>query len=146
LGCTRRRFFYSYFDLAQEGKADPAAAEGLWHAPARVASEVRRFAPILLSSRAQDIPAIIEPAIGGTSWLMLRCHAYKSAMYIFAVSDGTGGGPVTLQPSREKTLRSVTVISETPSRAVHLNHNRMAFTDAIAPMGVAVYKVDFSTR
>ena len=136
-------FFYSFFDLQQEGKADPAAAAGMWEGPARVATEVTRFSPILLSDRAHDSPTVI----GGTpNWLMLRCHSDPKAtggMYIFAVSDGTGGGAVTLKPSRRRALSSVTVVSETLGRAVKLGGDKKSFSDVIASMGVAIYKVEF---
>ena len=139
-------FFYSFFDLQQEGRADPSAAAGLWEGPARVAAEVTRFAPILLSDRAQDSLSVM----GGTpSWLMLRCHSDPKAtdgssggMYIFAVSDGTGGGAVTLQSSRGRALSSVTIVSETPSRAVKLGGDGKSFSDVIAAMGVVIYKVE----
>lgn len=136
-------FFYSEFDLAQEGMADPAAAAALWQAPARVATEVSRFAPILLSNRAPHSPTVL----GGTlSWLMLRCHSYPNeaaGIYIFAVSDGTGGGAVTLQLSHGQAL-SVTVVSEEPIRRVKLGGGGVRFSDDIASMAVVVYKVELN--
>ena len=135
-------FFYSFFDLQQEGKADSTAAAGLWQAPARVAAEVRRFAPILLSNR-ENIPTVVG---GSPSWLMLRCHSNHSGIYIFAVSDGTGGGAITLQPSRGQALSSVTVVNETPSRAVNLGGGGVSFTDVVKTMAVAVYRVEFVAR
>eukprot|EP01044_Picomonas_judraskeda_P004557 COSAG03_NODE_404_length_8183_cov_12.238619_3_plen_84_part_00 len=83
---------------------------------------------------------------------MLRCHSDPKGadrslggiMYIFAVSDGTGGGAVTLQPSRGRALRNVTIVSETSSRAAKLEGDGKSFSDVIAAMEVAIYKVQFT--
>ena len=40
-------------------------------------------------------------------------------------------------------MSSVTIVNETPSRAVKLGGDGKSFSDVIAAMGVPIYKVEF---
>ena len=86
-------FFYSVYDIAKNPDIDSHAE---WNVLSKVAREVDRFAPILLSTSLRD------PTVDGghPAWLMLRSHRTNAtSCYVFAVSDGRGAGTVTLRPA-----------------------------------------------
>eukprot|EP01051_Picozoa_sp_SAG22_P008107 SAG22_NODE_600_length_8677_cov_18.222429_5_plen_687_part_00 len=131
----------------------------------RVALEIQRFAPILLAPRAAAVATTATFAAAGygngggedgvlvvaeppPDWLMMRSHwgvgENATDCYVFAVNDGTGGGPVTLSVSGGgRKLGTVTVVNEQPERAVTDWPSPGSFGIVMAPLDVTVLRVRF---
>ena len=128
--------FFSYDDLHHN--PDVPFEEG-WRRLKAVGSEIARFAPALLSARAPEPVVARRPA-----WLMTRAHwnttASERAIILFAVSDGNGGGPVTVSVPG---VRAVHVVNEPTRRAVAVAGS--TFTDSIGPLCVRVYELVLSS-
>lgn len=112
----------------------------------KVAREVERFAPILLSA------SLRSPMVDGghPSWLMLRTHqANTTSCYVFAVSDGRGGGFVTLRPvlpSASLRIAAVMVESdEEDGRAHHVTvrPDGVSFSSRVDAMAMVAFHIMF---
>ena len=118
-----------------------------WARLSKVAAEVVRFAPVLMSTRA------VAPTMAGVApnWLMLRSHwgvgANASLCYIFAVNDGTGGGAVTFSDAggkRSRAVQEATVINEDAGRALPVASGGSSFVASLSPLDVLVIRVRFA--
>ena len=134
-------FFYAAYTLGQNSDVGFTAE---WDVLSTVATEVQQFAPMLM---AQPLP---PPNTGAMpSWLMLRAHLVNaSSCYVFAVSDGRGGGSVELKPSglpASASISSVTVANTSPARHVAVGIDGLSFTAQVELMAVVVYHVQLQT-
>lgn len=152
--------FYSYFDIQRN---PDVSFVNEWERLTSVAQEVADFAPCLLSD-AGAAPHVR----GGAPWLVTRerwcpqnvllprwhtddnegnaqhtLFEASSLLYVvFAVSDGTNGGNVSLRlPSGVGSAISVTDISVTPPRTLQLTHGNTEWTDTIAMLDMRAYAI-----
>ena len=97
-------FFYSIYDIA---KNPDIGFHAEWNVLSKVATEVDRFAPVLLSTSLRN------PSVDGghPDWLMFRSHRINAtSCYIFAVSDGRGAGTVTMRPALPSSLSRIAAV------------------------------------
>ena len=134
-------FFYSFYDIAKNPDISFSAE---WNVLSTVAREVQRFAPVLLSA------ALHDPAVDGgpPGWLMLRSHQVNAtSCFIFAVSDGRGGGTVTLRPARpSSSSRIATVLVESEEEQAHrptIGADRISFSSRVEPMALVAFHIAF---
>jgi hypothetical protein len=128
----------------------PMDAATEWTHLTRVGNEIMEFAPVLFQPRMLPVPTVAHhPA-----WLMLRSHWTKSASatdgvadecFVFAVSDGTGAGTVTLGGFGKRSLTKVTVANEQPPRVLPLPQSATNISFAIEPMDVVVLQVSLKS-
>ena len=80
-------------------------------------------------------------------WLMVRTHwddnttVPKAGCYVFAVSDGRGGGEATLKFTRR--IKAITVENEVTPRVVPVAADGLSFGTTIATLGLSVFRVEF---
>jgi hypothetical protein len=94
--------FYSFFDLKKNADVP---FEEQWGRLKRIAAEIDRWAPVLLS--VDPVPAAFPIAGRTPDWLHWRMHSAGDRTYLFVVNDGDGEGAVTFDVP--KGNRSVTV-------------------------------------
>jgi hypothetical protein len=107
--------------------------------------EVQRFAPVLMST---PLP---KPAVSGgcPHWLMLRSHQVNAtSCFVFAVSDGRGGGHVTLLPALPAgsplRIAAVTIESEEEGQApapVTVGADGLSFSGHVEVMAMVAFHV-----
>jgi hypothetical protein len=92
--------FYSWFDL----KRNPDVPfTGQWEGLKRLAAEVDRMAPILLS--IEPAPAVRLEG-NRPRWLHWLARSHAGKLYLMAVNDGDGAGPVLFRlPATPKSIR-----------------------------------------
>jgi hypothetical protein len=130
-------FFYAAYTLGSNSDVGFTAE---WDVLSTVATEVQQFAPMLMAQPLSATPTGAMP-----SWLMLRAHLVNAtSCYVFAVSDGRGGGSVELKPSGlppSTSISSVTVANTSPPRHVVVGTGGLSFTAQVESMAVVVYHV-----
>ena len=151
-------FFFAFWDFLRNPDV-PFATE--WGRLSAIASEIDRFAPVLLSSAA-PAPTV---TLGGNKlgkqvgWLATRSHWAPAAgyssnhhsnhgetreLYIFAVNNGNGDGPVDFVLGGNHSMvvgGDVRVISESPVRLIEAGQRRRGFSDTIQRLDVLVYQI-----
>ena len=145
--CLQRRAFGfcvdRFWDLLRNSDV-PFATE--WKHLCTLAAEIDHFAPVLLSDAAPHTTATLgstEPL----SWIATRSHwanvssdaDVEKVMYVFVVNDGGGEGVVSFALGGGHTAGSVSVVSESPHRAVDVIQG--GFSDSNPRLGVLVYEV-----
>eukprot|EP01052_Picozoa_sp_SAG31_P034959 SAG31_NODE_4155_length_3526_cov_1.607237_2_plen_275_part_00 len=146
-------FLYSIYDLAKNPDIGYTTE---WAMLSKVSNEVQRFAPMLLSDPLPSSAIVATEQDGSSSpgWLMLRSHQLNStSTYVFAVSDGRGGGMVTLRLSSKVThIHAVTIESDqngNSARRATIGADRLSFSGVVEDMEMVAFRVDFvckSTR
>lgn len=152
--------FYSYNDI-QRNPDVPFAQE--WDRLLDVVTEIKAFAPLLLSDEGAAPPPAITG--GGDAWLRVRARWVAptlsgsadsvaagnttSAEYVvFAVADGSGSGSVTFTLPVEITGRvgSIRTVATpfaggAPPRRLPSLPGTRSWTDGIGNMELVVYRV-----
>ena len=121
--------FYSWFDV----KRNPDVPfETQWRDLKRIAAELDRMAPILLS---------VEPApdvkVQSPRWLHWLSRSRGGKLFLFAANDGDGEGKVAFTVARR--IKSVRAVGE--DRAIAHDGNR--FDDQLKKLDVRIYEVSF---
>jgi hypothetical protein len=148
--------YYSFFDMmsgCHRTSTCPLDVSNTtqWSRIKIIATEVERFAPILLSN-AGAAPAVSVLNITGAapSWIATRERWDDKApgtMFIFAANDGDGSGEVTFVLGGGLLASGgshVEVLSEAPTRKIPLKAGSDRFVDTSHAMDVAVYKLQAS--
>jgi len=118
--------FYSFFDVK---KAPDVPFEEQWGHLKRIAEEIDRWSPVLLS--AERSPEVT--ATGSPGWLHWRAHRADGTSYLFVANDGDGEGAVTFNlPDGYAS-----VVAESDGLALTVREGR--FTDAVPRLAVRVY-------
>jgi hypothetical protein len=145
--------FYSWYDM----KRNPDVPfDQQWGELKRIAAEIDRFAPILLSiDEASTFGLEVQ---GGTdanpedapAWLHYVVRHYDGKAYVFAVNDGDGAGQVRFrvplvicssagQPTSTQSSRPVDSVCDlTSNRTLKLSHGE--FVDEFEPLSLHVYE------
>jgi len=122
--------FYSWYDV----KRNPDVTfDAQWTGLKQIAAEIDRAAPMLLS--AEPVPAIkvVGPAPSWLRWLA-RSHAGK--LYVAAVNDGDGEGPVAFAlPGAPRSVRVLGQNAAVPATPA-------GFQDTLKPLAVRVYEIE----
>ena len=150
-------FYYSFFDMmsgCHRTGTCPLDVSNMtqWARMSRIAAEVERFAPVLLSNAGAAPAATVLNGTGGVPpWVATRERWDDSAsetMFIFAANDGDGGDAVTfvLGGGLVAMGGSVEVVSETPVRTIGLEAGSDRFHDTSNPLDVVVYKLQVQLR
>ena len=123
--------FYSWFDLKRNPDVD---FEQQWTGLKRLAAEIDRMAPIILS---------IEPAAvtvdGGVSpaWLHCLVRLHGGKLYVIAVNDGDGEGEVTFRLPAKASR-----VCETSENRIIEPEDGLVFHDRLPPLAVHVYEIE----
>ena len=121
----------------------------------RTATEVLQFAPLLLSGHGKAPP----PAVGAArAWLVTRTQwadrAHRSCV-LFAVSDGRGGGAVTLDLSQlcataaASSIAVVRIMEAAPNASTAAPPPRVSgcsFTDSVPSLAATAYNISLQPR
>lgn len=126
--------FYSWFDV----KRNPDVTfDRQWDGLKRVAAEIDRMAPILLS--IETVPEVVvrygETAAGNASWLHHLVQSHGGKLYVFAVNDGDGEGQVDF--TLPEAAKAVRVLGE--ERSIELHES--SFHDQFDRLDVRVYEI-----
>lgn len=144
--------YYSFFDMmsgCHRTGTCPLDVSNLtqWSRIKMVATEVERFAPILLShAGAAPAVSVLNTTGAVPCWIATRERWDDKApgtMFIFAANDGDGSGEVMfiLGGGLFASGGFVEVVSETPTRKILLKAGSDRFVDTSHAMDVAVYKL-----
>jgi hypothetical protein len=132
--------FYSWFDV----KRNPDVTfDRQWDGLKRIAAEIDRMAPILLSTEAAPEVAVRygEPAAEGEpAWLHTLVRNHGGKLYLFAVNDGDGAGRVDF--TLPEAAGGVRVLGE--DRSIELRGS--SFEDQFERLAVRVYEIESSGR
>lgn len=121
--------FYSWYDVRRN---PDVPFDVQWSGLQKMAAEIDRFAPILLS--AEPAPAVTaEP--GAPAWLHWIARRLGDRLYLFAVNEGDGAGQIALR--LPPGTRSVRRLGEAP-RAAPLSAGRLE--DKLEKLEVGVYE------
>ncbi|NLX96351.1 MAG: hypothetical protein GXY83_09255 [Rhodopirellula sp.] len=127
--------FYSWYDIHRNADV-PFAAQ--WDKLKRIAAEVDRWSPVLLS--VEPVPAVSfageSPQGGPPEWLHAIVRRYQGRLYLFAVNDGDGDG--MFQCVLPQSPKSVKEAGE--SRAV--KRNGIGFEDSLKRLELRVYEIE----
>lgn len=122
--------FYSWFDL----KRNPDVPfDTQWAGLKRLAAEIDRMAPILLS--IEPVPPVrVEGKPPG--WLHWLARSHGGKVYVVAVNDGDGEGTVRFRlPATPKNIRPVS-----DSRPVPVDGDSLRIE--LRPLAVACYEIE----
>lgn len=120
--------FYSWFDI-RRNKDVPFDVQ--WERLRKIAAEIHRWAPILLS--VDRVPAVAVEAPG---WLHWTARSASGKLHIFAVSDGDGEGKVRVRlPGVPKRVH---VVGD--SRKLRVAD--AGFEDELPRLTLAVYEIE----
>lgn len=123
---------YSFFD-AQRNPDVPFETQ--WPRLKRIAAEIDRMAPVLLSVEpAPRVKAECEPA--RPNWLHWLTRGQRGKAYLFAVNNGDGEGTVTFAFPSSSNVRRVKVLGE--DRTIEVDGGR--FTDRLRKLDVRIYE------
>ena len=134
--------FYSWYDM----KRNPDVPfDQQWGELKRIAAEIDKLAPILLS--VEDEPTFALKVHGGTrkqseeapSWLHYVVRHYDGKAYVFATNDGDGAGIVRFCQADGSPWRIDSVRDLTDNRK--LECSRGEFVDNFEPLSVHVYEL-----
>ncbi len=121
--------FYSWFDLKRNPDVD---FETKWADMKRLAEEIDRMAPVLLSVEPAE-PITVDGA--PPAWLHCLVRGHDGKLYLIAVNDGDGEGDVTFRlPAGVKTVREMSA-----DRA--LESGDRTFRDRLPPLAVHLYEI-----
>jgi hypothetical protein len=128
--------FYSWFDLQHNPDA-PFAAH--WEGLKRIAAEIDRMAPVLLSIEpAGKVKAeYAATSHGALRWLHCLTRQHEGKFYLFAVNDGNGEGAFRFTLPRSP--RNVQVLGENRS----ISANGSVFQDDFRKLGVHIYEIEY---
>lgn len=131
--------FYSWFDV----KRNPDVTfDSQWEGLKRVAAEIDRMAPILLSTETVPEVTVLyaKPAADEVGWLHHLVRSHGGNLYVFAVNDGDGAGGVNF--TLPKSAKAVRVLGE--ERSIELRGS--SFQDQFDRLDVRVYEIGLSGR
>ena len=131
--------FYSWFDV----KRNPDVTfDRQWDGLKRLAAEIDRMAPILLSTETVPDVAVRygESAADEATWLRHLVRRAGGKLYVFAVNDGDGAGRVDF--TLPQAAKAVRVLTE--DRSIELHGS--SFYDQFDRLDVRVYEIEVSDR
>ena len=125
--------FYSWFDV----KRNPDVPfQTQWESLKRIAAEIDRFAPVVLSVEAA--PTVqIDAAPAQPRWLHTLRRSRGGKAYLFAVNNGDADGTVTFSAAKQ------------PKRVTELGDNRRIkpdgrrFQDELKKLDVRIYEIEW---
>ncbi|MBC8872672.1 MAG: hypothetical protein H8E44_24835 [Planctomycetes bacterium] len=122
--------FYSWFDV----KRNPDVSfEEQWSGLKRMAAEIDRMAPILLS--IESVPEVRVNEGGPPAWLHWFVRRHLGKLYVIAVNDGDGEGNATFH-----FFVPIDSVRElTQARAIE--PNARSFDDRLDRLSVGIYEV-----
>ena len=122
--------FYSWFDV----KRNPDVSfEAQWSGLKRLAAEIDRMAPIVLS--IESVPEIHVNDGEPPAWLHWLVRRHLDKIYVIAVNDGDGDGNVSFQlPSAIDSVRELT-------EARVIEQNVHSFDDRLDRLSVRIYEI-----
>ena len=140
-------FFFAFWDFL---RSPDVTFTTEWARLSKIAADVDRFAPMLLSDAAPATKVTLG-SDQAVIWLATRSHwaqtsteiSAEKQMYVFAVNDGNGGGPASFALGGGYKATSVHVVSESPTRTIKAEPGG-GFSDMIQRLDVVVYLVQCS--
>ncbi len=119
--------FYSWFDIRRDKKVP---FDTQWPLCKRMAEEIKRYTPVLLSADAAP-----KVAVSGGGWLHTLVRSYEGRTYVFAVNDGTSDGDARFSVTGAK--KPIRVRDE--YRTIKPDHGN--FTDHFDKLALHMYEV-----
>lgn len=148
--------YYSFFDMmsgCHRTDTCPLDVSNMtqWARMSKIAAELDRWAPVLLSDAgaAPPVAAVNASGLPATSvasrvqWSDDEAH--HSVMYLFVANDGSSSGQISFVLGSGLLADTVDAVSEDPLRSVATGAALTSFTDAIAELDVVVYRVRLKT-
>ena len=134
--------FYSWFDILRN---DDMSFTEQWGHLCDVATELDKFAPVLLSDAGAAPAAAVSKKGGGSApWLRTRARFGDERgdyYYLFAANDGDGSGEVVFSLGDSvKISGNVEVVSESPTRTITPADDR-SFNDHSKALDVVIYRL-----
>jgi len=120
--------FYSFFDLKKNADVP---FEEQWGRLKRIAAEIDRWAPALLSVEPVAGADIAGQTVPG--WMRWRAHRADGRIYLFVVNDGDGEGPVTFNVPKG----CVSVTTGSAERVLSVSDG--TFSDTLPRLAVRIY-------